>query len=65
MNVATRKLLLLVGAVVFVDSVFFAALTPLLPELADRLDLSNPSTFLQLAPLELRRINLPWRALES
>jgi MFS family permease len=41
MNLGIRKLLLLVGAVVFVDSVFFAALTPLLPELADRLDLSK------------------------
>src|ERR671923_55129 len=41
MNVGIRKLLLLVGAVVFVDSVFFAALTPLLPELAGDLDLSK------------------------
>ncbi|HSL64299.1 MAG TPA: MFS transporter, partial [Gaiellaceae bacterium] len=36
-----RKLLLLVGAFVFVDSLFFAALTPLLPEYAERLDLSK------------------------
>ena len=36
-----RKLLLLVGAVVFTDTMFFAALTPLLPEYADRLDLSK------------------------
>ena len=36
-----RKLLLLVGAFVFVDSLFFAALTPLLPEYADELDLSK------------------------
>ena len=41
MNAEIRKLLLLVGAVVFVDSVFFAALTPLLPELADELELSK------------------------
>ena len=41
MNLAMRKLVLLVGAVVFVDSVFFAALTPLLPQLADDLDLSK------------------------
>jgi len=41
MNVGIRKLLLLVGAVVFVDSLFFAALTPLLPQLADELDLSK------------------------
>lgn len=30
-----RRLLLLVGAIVFVDTMFFAALTPLLPEYAD------------------------------
>lgn len=36
-----RRLLLLVGAIVFVDTMFFAALTPLLPEYADRLDLSK------------------------
>ena len=41
MNSEIRKLLLLVGAVVFVDSVFFAALTPLLPDLADELGLSK------------------------
>src|SRR5215211_8329631 len=41
MNSEMRKLLLLVGAVVFVDSVFFAALTPLLPKLADELELSK------------------------
>ena len=36
-----RRLLLLVGAIVFVDTVFFAALTPLLPRYADDLDLSK------------------------
>jgi MFS family permease len=36
-----RRLLLLVGATVFLDTVFFAALTPLLPEYADDLDLSK------------------------
>lgn len=36
-----RRLLLLVGAVVFVDSMFFAALTPLLPDYAARLGLSK------------------------
>jgi predicted MFS family arabinose efflux permease len=36
-----RRLLLLVGAVVFVDTMFFAALTPLLPEYADEYDLSK------------------------
>ena len=41
MDAEIRKLLLLVGAVVFVDSVFFAALTPLLPELADELGFSK------------------------
>src|SRR5947207_1994442 len=32
-----RRLLLLVGAIVFVDTMFFAALTPLLPHYADDL----------------------------
>src|SRR6266850_2983401 len=36
-----RRLLLLVGAIVFVDTMFFAALTPLLPEYADQLGLSK------------------------
>ena len=36
-----RRLLLLVGAIIFVDTMFFAALTPLLPGYADDLDLSK------------------------
>ncbi len=36
-----RRLLALVGAVVFVDTMFFAALTPLLPHYADRFELSK------------------------
>jgi MFS family permease len=36
-----RRLLLLVGAVIFVDTMFFAALTPLLPGYADDLDLTK------------------------
>jgi MFS family permease len=36
-----RRLLLLVGAIVFVDTMFFAALTPLLPEYAAELGLSK------------------------
>jgi predicted MFS family arabinose efflux permease len=36
-----RRLLFLVGGVVFVDTMFFAALTPLLPGYADRFDLSK------------------------
>jgi MFS family permease len=36
-----RSLLLLVGAIVFVDTMFFAALTPLLPEYKDEFDLSK------------------------
>jgi MFS family permease len=36
-----RRLLLLVGATIFVDTIFFAALTPLLPRYADDLDLSK------------------------
>jgi MFS family permease len=36
-----RRLLLLVGAIIFVDTMFFAALTPLLPGYAEDLDLSK------------------------
>ncbi|HET7855022.1 MAG TPA: MFS transporter [Gaiellaceae bacterium] len=36
-----RRLLLLVGATIFVDTIFFAALTPLLPKYADDLGLSK------------------------
>jgi MFS family permease len=36
-----RRLLFLVGGVVFVDTMFFAALTPLLPDYADQYDLSK------------------------
>ena len=36
-----RKLLLLVGGTVFVDTMFFVALTPLLPGYADEFDLSK------------------------
>ena len=36
-----RRLLLLVGAIVFVDTMFFAALTPLLPQYAEELGLSK------------------------
>jgi MFS family permease len=36
-----RRLLLLVGAIVFVDTMFYAALTPLLPEYSDDLNLSK------------------------
>ena len=36
-----RRLLVLVGAIVFVDTMFFAALTPLLPEYAEQHDLSK------------------------
>ena len=36
-----RRLLLLVSAVVFVDTIFFAALTLLLPAFSEEFDLSN------------------------
>ena len=36
-----RRLVLLVGAIVLVDTMFFAAIMPLLPEYSDRLDLSK------------------------
>jgi MFS family permease len=38
---AVRRLLFLTGAVVFVDTLFFAALTPLLPHYAQSLDLDK------------------------
>lgn len=40
---SARRLLLLVGAIFVVTSMFYAALTPLLPEYVDRLDLSKAS----------------------
>ena len=36
-----RRLLILVGAVIFVDTMFFAAITPLLPHYSDELGLSK------------------------
>ena len=36
-----RRLALLVGAIVLVDTMFYAAITPLLPELADELGLGK------------------------
>ena len=36
-----RRLVLLVGAIVLVDTTFYAAITPLLPDLAERLDLGK------------------------
>lgn len=36
-----RRLLLLSGSIVFLDTMFFAALTPLLPHYSDRFDLSK------------------------
>ena len=36
-----RRLVLLVGAIVLVDTMFYAAITPLLPKLADELDLGK------------------------
>jgi MFS family permease len=36
-----RRLLLFVGATIFLDTMFFAALTPLLPDYADRFELSK------------------------
>src|SRR5213595_4303801 len=36
-----RRLLVLVGAIVLVDTMFFTALTPLLPHYVDKLDLGK------------------------
>jgi MFS family permease len=41
LSLRMRRLLLLVGAIVFVDTMFFAALTPLLPDYKDELGLSK------------------------
>jgi MFS family permease len=48
-----RRLLLLVGAIVFVDTMFYAALTPLLPEYADEHDLSKAGAGLLAASYAL------------
>jgi MFS family permease len=48
-----RRLLLLVGAIVFVDTMFFAALTPLLPEYAEDHDLSKAGAGLLAAAYPL------------
>ena len=48
-----RRLLLLVGAIVFVDTMFFAALTPLLPQYADELGLSKAGVGLLAASYAL------------
>jgi MFS family permease len=44
-----RRLLLLVGAIVFVDTMFYAVVAPLLPHYADDLDLSKASAGILLA----------------
>jgi MFS family permease len=44
-----RRLLLLVGAIVFVDTMFYAVVAPLLPHYADELDLSKASAGILLA----------------
>jgi len=48
-----RRLLLLVGAIVFVDTMFFAALTPLLPQYAEELELSKAGAGLLAASYAL------------
>jgi MFS family permease len=48
-----RRLLFIAGAIVFVDTLFFAALTPLLPHYADRFDLSKTGAGLLAAAYPL------------
>jgi predicted MFS family arabinose efflux permease len=48
-----RRLLLLVGAIVFVDTMFFAALTPLLPQYSEDLGLSKAGAGLLAASYAL------------
>jgi MFS family permease len=52
-NGAERRLVLVVGAVVFVDTMFYAAITPLLPELAHSFHLSKLSAGLMTAAYPL------------
>ncbi len=48
-----RRVLLLAGSIVFVDTLFFAALTPLLPEYVDRFDLTKTGAGLLAAAYPL------------
>ena len=48
-----RRVLFLAGAIVFVDTLFFAALTPLLPHYADRFDLTKTGAGLLAAAYPL------------
>jgi len=48
-----RRILFLAGAIVFVDTLFFAALTPLLPHYADRFDLTKTGAGLLAAAYPL------------
>ena len=48
-----RRLIALVGAVILVDTMFYAAITPLLPELSDRLDLGKDAAGLLAATYAL------------
>ena len=48
-----RRLLLLVGSIVFLDTMFFAALTPLLPHYAEHFDLSKAGAGLLAAAYPL------------
>ena len=47
----SRRLLFLVGGIVFVDTMFFAVLTPLLPDYADKYDLSKAGAESSQAPI--------------
>ena len=42
-NSPERRLVLVIGAIVFVDTMFYAAIAPLLPDLAHQLHLSKLS----------------------
>src|SRR6187397_582772 len=48
-----RRVLFITGAIVFVDTLFFAALTPLLPQYADRFDLTKAGAGLLAAAYPL------------
>jgi len=56
-----RRVVVLAGSIVFVDTLFFAALTPLLPAYADRFDLSKSGAGLLAAayPLGVLAAGIP------
>ncbi len=57
-----RRLLLLVSAIVLVDTMFFAAITPLLPYYVDQLELSKAGAGVLAAASRRARCSARFRA---